>query len=264
MNQKRVLSVVFLLIICAAFAAAQEAKPAEDLPSVDAILEKLIEASGGRTALEEITSRTYKGTFEMPSMGSSGTWERFEKPPNKSLNVVQVEGFGTVMQGCDGTTAWDDNPMVGLVERSGTALEDAKRDSEFNRELRMKEIYKDLVVVRREAVGPRTAFVVEATPPQGAVEKLYFDTETGLLLRTDAEREGPQGPVNATMYLEDYRDVDGLKFPHTLRQEMGEFAFVLKITEIKLNAEIDDAKFKKPAAPEPPATEPPAPKPPAR
>lgn len=236
-----------LMFLAAVSAAAQDAKPAEDLPTIDVILEKLIQASGGREALEKVTSRTYKGTFEMPSMGSTGTFERYEKAPNKSLNVTVVEGFGTVMQGCDGKTAWDDNPMIGLVERTGTSLADARRDSEFQRELKMKELYKKLAVVRKESLGSRTAYVVEATPQEGAVETQYYDSETGLLLRSDAEREGPQGPVRVTAYYEDYKDVDGLKFPHAIKQEMGEFAFVLRFTEIKLNEEIDDAKFAKPA-----------------
>jgi len=52
----------------------------EPLATLDQILEKLIEGSGGKAALEKLTSRQVKGTFEIPSMGASGTFESYARP----------------------------------------------------------------------------------------------------------------------------------------------------------------------------------------
>jgi hypothetical protein len=83
-------------------------------------------------------------------------------------------------------------------------------------------------------------------------------------LRQEGDRDGPQGTVKVITYLEDFKDIDGYKVPHTMRMEMGELGIVLKVTEFKINVEIDDAKFAKPQAKPEPKPEPkPEAKPPA-
>jgi len=244
---KRVLVACALCLLLPVLAAAQETAAAEPLPTVDQILDKHIEASGGKAALERHTTRIYKGSFEFPAMNSTGTWERHEKAPNKGLTVIDIPGFGLIKLGCDGAIAWEDNPMAGLVEKSGLSLARAKRDSVFHRDLKLKEQYK-LVIKGKEKLGAREAYLLEATPPEGDVEKFYFDANTGLLIRVDAERDGPQGPTMIQTFLDDFRDVEGCKLPFLLRQSGADFEIVLKVTDLKVNAEVDDAIFAKPAA----------------
>src|SRR5262245_49261496 len=105
----------------------------------------------------------------------------------------------------------------------------------------MKELFSKIAVTGKEKVGDRETYVLTATPNEGGVEKYYFDTQSGLLLRSDAERESPQGKVQIEFYFEDYKDVDGLKMPFSLRQVTPMGTFVLKISEVKHNVPIDDA-----------------------
>jgi len=54
--------------------------------------------------------------------------------------------------------------------------------------------------------------------------------------------------------LEDYREVDGVKFAFTGRAatiEVGNPTSTRTFTEIKLNARVDDSKFNMPPAPKP-------------
>ncbi len=230
---------------------AQEAAPVataqdEALPTVDQILNKLVEASGGKAALEKFTTRVSKGTFEIPEMGASGTIVIYAKAPNKMALQIEVEGFGTVKQGFDGTVAWEDNPMAGLVERSGAALAAARRESVFNRELVLKGQYKKLEVKGKQKVDDRDAYVVEATPEEGAVETWYFDAATGLLARIDAERESDQGVTPVENHLRDYRDVDGVKIPFSMENVLPAMTIKTTLEEVKHNVEIDDSLFTKP------------------
>jgi zinc protease len=229
-------------------AKAPEAKPAEALPSLDQILDKYIESLGGKAALEKLTTRQISGSFEIPAMNASGTLKGFAKAPNKSLMIIDVPGYGVIQQGYDGTVAWGQDPMAGLREITGTELATTKRDVDFNQALHLKELFAKLTVKSKEKVGEKDAFVVEATPAEGKIEKLYFDATTGLLIRQDAERESPQGASSVEMYFEDYKEIDGIKVPFTMRRVMPAFAMTVKIDEIKHNVEIDNAKFTKPAA----------------
>jgi zinc protease len=234
-------------------AAAQPANETASLPTLDQILDKFVESSGGKAALEKVTSRQVKGTFEIPSMGASGTVEIYAKAPNKSYTVIDVPGFGTIQQGYDGTVAWEDNPMTGQRDLTGAELAARKRDVDFYRELHLKEIYPQMVVKGQEKVGERQAYLVEGTPPEGKPEKMFFDVENGLLIRMDAERESPQGTALVETYLEDYRDVDGVKVPFTMRQVNPMFSMTIKFSEVKNNVEIEDIKFSKAKPPEPAA-----------
>ncbi len=268
---RKLITVLLFMLLMAISAVAQEtgqkpeAKPedtkaAEALPTADQIIDKYVEALGGKAAIQKATSRVAKGTFDIPAFGASGTFEAYAKAPDKNITIIDVPGFGVIKQGFDGKVAWEDNPQVGLNEKSGSALARAKLDGDFYREIRLKELYSKITVKRKEKVGDKDAYVLEAVATGVSPETWYFDTETGLLVRADSEREGPNGTTMAQLYFEDYKELDGIKIPYSIRQTTPEFSLSLKFTEVKHNVDIDDAKFAKPA-PAPAPAETPAPKP---
>lgn len=226
-----------------------EPKPAAAaLPPVDQITEKYVQAIGGKAALEKHNSRTSQGSFEIAAMGLKGKLTSYEKAPNKTLRVVEIEGFGSVEQGYDGKIGWARDPMQGLREQSGAELAMAKIEAEFYQPLKLKELYKKLEVKGKDKVGSAEVYVIEATPPEGSPMKMYFDATSGLLLRVDAETETPQGKMPTESYFEDYREVDGVKMPFVLKQSSPAINWVLKLEEVKHNVTIEDAKFAKPSA----------------
>lgn len=85
------------------------------LPTVDQIVDKYVQALGGKEAVEKLTSTTAKGAFELPSMGVSGTAEVLAKAPNRRYQVVSIPSFGDIRQGYDGTTAWAQDPESGKI-----------------------------------------------------------------------------------------------------------------------------------------------------
>lgn len=251
MKRTVIMLAFFSVIGVAALAQTGSQKPASDaapLPTADQIVDKYVQAIGGKAAIEKQTSRVSKGTFEIPAFGASGTAEQFEKAPNKTLTVIDVPGFGVVMDCFDGTTGWAQDPQNGLRDKTGAELASSKLDAEFHKPIKIKQLYSKIVVKGKDKVGDKEVYVVEATPAASSVETWYFDTQTGLLLRQDAEREGPQGKQNIQVFFEDYKDADGVKVAYTLRQVTPAFTLNIKLAEIKHNVPIDDAKFKKPAA----------------
>jgi len=238
-------SLVALVGLMAAPGAAQT--PA--LPTADQVIDKYITALGGRAVLEKITSRVAKGTMEIADIGITGTIQISEKAPDKALTLVELAGMGPIREGADASGAWEENPQTGLRDKTGSELADAKRGATFNAELKMKTIYKTLQVTGKEKVGTRDAYALVATPPDGTPTKMYFDVETGLMLRQSVTRETPQGPIDVDVFLEDYRDIEGTKQPFTVRQVTSAFSMVIRITEIKHNVPLDDAIFKKPGVP---------------
>jgi outer membrane lipoprotein-sorting protein len=238
-------AVLFLSIAIVAAGAHTSAQTAS-LPTIDQILDKYIAGAGGRAAIEKITSISGKGTIDIPDVGVSGTVELIQKAPDKALTIVDLAGVGQQREGYDGTTGWSDDPANGFRQKSGVELAEAKRGATFGRELKMKQLYPTMVVKSREKVDDSDAYLVEATPADGSPVKLYFDVASGLLVRQVATRQMPQGPLEVEVTFADFRAVDGVKRPFTIRQATSMFTATIHLTEVKHNAPIDDAIFKAP------------------
>jgi len=215
-------------------------------PTVDQIIENYLTAIGGRAAVEKLTSRVSTGTFEIPDAGMTGTVTISEKAPNKSLAVIEIGGIGLIREGSDGTVAWAEEPGSGVRDKTGTELADGLRGSVFNAELKLKSLYKTVVVTGKESVEGKDAYVVLATPDVGSANKLYFDVASGLMVRQSSTRDTPQGPMDIDVQIGDYRVVDGVKVPFSVRQVSAMATVVIRLTTVKHNVPVDDAIFKKP------------------
>jgi hypothetical protein len=224
----------------------QETKPAEQLPSVDQILNRYVQALGGKAAIEKLTSMALTGTVEAQSAGLKGKAELIAHVPNKYLLKIDIDGLGAFTQAFDGSAGWAQDPINGIRDISGLELAQLKREADLHREVHLKETYTKLVVKGKEKVGTNDAYVVEGTPPEGGSEKLYFDTQSGLLLRTDAVTRSPQGEIPVEAYVEDYKEVNGVKIPATLRQVTSVLTSTIKFTDIKANVDVDQSRFGKP------------------
>ena len=251
--------VIWLITLAATISLAQDTRPASQTKeqvatkttspvTVDMIVDRYVQAVGGKEALEKITSRTTKGTFSfVKGLNLSGEIESYAKSPNKLLVNVTLPGMGLIQEGYDGSIAWTKDSTSGLRDRKGSELEGAKLDAEFNRELKLKQLYPKMELKGTTKIAGRDAYVVVGPPAHGSPEKFYFDTETGLLVRLDRQRLTAQGDMVSTeIYYEDYREAEGIKVPFQERQVLPEVTAVIKYSTIKHNLPIDDTKFAKP------------------
>src|SRR5262249_51468740 len=102
--------------------------------------------------------------------------------------------------------------------------------------------------------GDRDAYVILASRSDTDVERLFFDVETGLLLRRITYLRTMVATIPEQFDFEDYRDVDGVKLPFVVRVssvDAGNPVSTRTLSDMKLNGAVDDAKFKMPAAPAP-------------
>ncbi len=216
-------------------------------PGVDRILEKYTQALGGRAAYEKITTRTMTGTVEMPDDNVTGTARVYAKAPASYRLTMDIPGYGTVESVLDGAAGWESNPDTGTHAMSKTDLEAARRDHDFYREVRLKELYPKMQTAGSDNVNGRPAYVIEAGAGDGPAEKLYFDAESGLLVKHDFERVTLEdGIVQYEVLYSDYRDVDGLKLPSRIEQRAPDNTMIFKFTGITNNAALEEAAFAKP------------------
>ena len=228
-------------------------KPAEvktpqaaKLPAVSEVLAKYVKAIGGREANEKIKSRVQKGGVELSPMNIKGTAEVYAAAPDKSLVVLNIAGIGEIREGYDGKTAWSINPIQGNRDKTGQELMQVKLASNFYREINLEKLYSKMEVKGTEKVGDKEAYVVIGTAEGVPNDTLYFDTGSGLLVRSDTTAISPEGSTNTTTYYEDYREQDGVMVPFKVRTILPQFAIISTFTEVKNNVVVEDAKFQKP------------------
>ncbi len=234
------------LMICPAVALVA-APQAGNAPSVDQILDRYVQSVGGKDALQKVTSRDMKGTLDNSDDGTTSPAEIFTKAPNKYLAVVKSADGGESLEGWNGEKGWGKDPDSGLHDTDKAEQTAAKRDYDFYRELRLKDLFPKMALSGKTKVDDRDAYIVEATSADGATEKWYFDLETGLLVRRDFERVTiDDGIVLYEVDYDDYKDVEGLKLPATVRRKTPDYTLTYRFTEIKQNVPVEDTKFDKP------------------
>lgn len=232
--------------------APAQLSPEEARKKADEVLASYVAALGGRAAIEKITSRVAKGGFEVAGIAMSGPVEIYAKAPNLMLTVLQMPGQETFKDGFDGNVGWEQNPDDGIKDKAGLELGSATRDADFYQPLHLRLQYPNLVFSGPGKVSlgkggsgkveEREALVLEA-PRNGRPRLFYFDSHTGLLLRT--EEHDATGKITDAVEYADYREVDGVKVPFII-YIVQDAHFTIKLTEVKHNVPIDDAIFVKP------------------
>ncbi|HEX9927218.1 MAG TPA: hypothetical protein VGB02_01615 [Pyrinomonadaceae bacterium] len=258
------LTAVFALILFASVnaSAQQTAAPAKSstpapktetkapsttaaLPKADEIIDKFVAATGGEAAYKKANSYHVKGTMEIPAAGVKGTYESFQKAPNKSAVFINIPGLGQMIEIFDGSKAWASDPIQGTREKTAEELAQTKLDSDFYRFARLKELFPKRETKGIEKIEGSDAYAVVMTAGDVS-QTYYFDQKTNLLVRVDQIAVTPQGKIPVQTFLSDYRKFEGVLMPYTMRVDTASGGFTFKTEEIKSNMAIDDAKFAKP------------------
>ena len=234
---------------------------AVSLPSADDVFSKYAKALGGDAAIAKLSSLVEKGTVEMlvpappqpegapaipPALGTVPA-EIDRKLPGKAVVSLQFPGRPPSLMGIDGVVAW-----TGPRELVGGELALQKEFAEFPPGLKFKENHSKVQVDAMEKIGDRDAYRMVGTRPDGsAIDLLYFDAQTGLLLRSYTTMQSVLGGYPEETYYEDYRDVTGFKVPFTMRVLSPEGNRTYKWSQVNVNASVEDSRFTIPPPPPP-------------
>jgi len=205
-------------------------------PGVGDVLTNFVTAIGGTAAWEKLKSQIAKGTYENDQMGpGSHALEVYKKAPDKWLFIIRDSDGSVFRQGFNGKVGWSES---GELEPGQLAL--FGHLFGLRSAIDLPRSLPKMKFLKKSKVGNSDAFVIEVTIIEGNPEKLYFDASSGLLIQEDFG--------GASLHYDDYKEVDGVKVPFTIRQE-GSPNSTIRFKEIKHNLLIEDAKFDRPKRP---------------
>ena len=238
-------------------------KPPESLPTAEQLFDKYVQALGGKAVIDKIKTRSTKVTLLRPKLVNSGTpkaamlnrgetWtiETFQKAPDKYLAIITTPD-GVIYQGFNGTTGCTKNAN-GQREMNNAEVVRITRQGDLYKDVRLKEQYSKTSVTGKEKIGDREAYVVEALSLDNKTEQLFFDAQSGLLVRRTVFTETKLGLDPEETDYEDYRQIDGAWLPFTVKisyLDDNHYGTTRRLTEVKQNIPIDDSRFEVPATP---------------
>lgn len=224
-------------------------------PSADQILDKYIQAIGGAQQLTNLTSFAAKGTYiGYDTDEQKVPLELYAQAPNQRTTIVHtlIGDSTTTYDGRAGWIAATDKPMP-LLELTGGDLDAVQVDANLSFPVRIKQDFiKWRAGFPATTIDDREVQIVEADTAGGSRVKLYFDKQSGLLVRQVRYNQTLVGINPSHIEYSDYRPVAGVNIPFHWVVTWTDGQATIQLTEVQPNAVIDRAKFAKPSPALPP------------
>jgi photosynthetic reaction center cytochrome c subunit len=219
-------------------------------PTAQQLIDKYVQASGGAGAIDKVTSRVMKGTIDFG--GRSLPIDIYSKNPEKRISFTHMSD-GDSVTAFNGQEGWLGSPGRPLREMRGSDLDAAAIDADLHLATHLETMFSKIEVRGVEKIDDKDAYEVLGQREGKTPIRLYFDQQSGLLLRLVRFGDTALGWLPTEIDYSDYREVNGVKVPYrwTLARPSGKFT--IQVSELNQNVPVDDGKFDRPASPPEPS-----------
>jgi len=224
--------------------------------TAEQILDRYIQAIGGAGAAAKLTSYTAKGTYEgFDSDFEQVPAEVYAKAPDMraTINRMRAGESSTIT---DGKEAWAAGPSdltpVTVFALVRDSLEGARLDAQLAFPGQIKQVLTDWRTgFPPLTIDDRPVDVIEGRTAGRTRVKLYFDRQTGFLVRSVRYSLTAVGTVPITVVYSNYTDVPGVgvKIPYTWQVTWTNGRGTYNVTSLQPNVTIDAARFARPTPP---------------
>jgi hypothetical protein len=234
------------LTLCAAAPADAQA-PTSPLPTGEAVLAKYVEATGGEAAFTALKNRVTHARMEITGAAVVISLTMYAAAPANLYSLAESEATGRIESGVSDGVAWENSALRGPSVKDGVERDDALKAATFDRLAHWKAHLKSVECTSTADVNGKPAYRVAAVPKLGTPETLFFDVESGLLVRAEMTVTTAAGAVPVAAEPGDYRSVDGIMMPFTSRVKVMGQERVVTIEKVEHNVAIPADRFALPA-----------------
>lgn len=239
-------AVIGLAVVCGLFVGvAAEGQPATQ--TVDDVVAKHLAAKGGVEKLRAVQSVKSSGRIKTSRGVLAVT--NWAKRPNMTRRETTAEGQ-TMVVAFDGTVLWGINPLLSNRPQqiTGPQASQTTRDAEDFDSVLLD--YKDkghtVELVPQEGDGAKD-IRLRVTKKNGSIQQIYLNPETMLEDRITMEVNQQGKAAIISTEFSNYRQVDGLMVPFTIRQTFnGQPQGEVVYDQIQFNVPIGDDLFRMP------------------
>ena len=235
------------LTVTAAAGQAFGQAPASALPAGEAVLARYVEATGGVAAYDAIRNRVTQARMEIAGAAVVLGLTVYAAAPANLYTLVESEATGRIESGVSDGIAWENSALRGPIVKEGPERDDVLRDAIFDRMAHWKEHLKSAECVGTTDVNGKPAYRVVTTPKSGSPQTLYFDKDSGLLVRVETTVNSAAGAVAVVAEPGDYRKVDGITMPFSSRMKVMGQERVVTVEKVEHNVALPADRFALPA-----------------
>jgi outer membrane lipoprotein-sorting protein len=223
---------------------------APNAPKADQILDKYVQAIGGAQRVAALKSYAAKGSSAGYGPENEPRPLEIYSRPGQRTTVIRTSG-GDSTTTYDGTSAWIAAPFrpVAVLALSPQEVDGLKLEADLALPTGIKQALTNWRVGLTTVINDREVQVVQGTTARGGTATLYFDAESGLLVRHVRYNDSPVGRISRQTDYSDYREVAGVKMPFKWTDTWLDGRDIVELSDVQPNVNIDSAKFAKPAAP---------------
>jgi hypothetical protein len=224
--------------------------------SAEQILDKYLQAIGGAAAAGRLTSLVARGTYEgYDTLSAKVPVEIFANSPNQMAMVVHTQNGDSVTT-FDGRVGWSAaaDKLMRVLPLDGGDLEGAKMDASLAFPARIKQDFQWRTGFPSVSIDDQPVEVIQNAARGATGAKLYFDAESGLLVRQVRFVDTAVGVIPTQIDYSDYRDVAGVKVPFKRVITWTDGRSTIELAQVQPNVRVDAAQFAKPAPPKPKAS----------
>lgn len=214
---------------------------------IDAIFSRYNAAVDPDNRSATINGMKVTGSFEMAAAGIRAEMTIIQRRPKQILSIVRIEGIGEMRQGSDGTTTWSSDPMGGPRLLTGPEAATLTDGADFDTMRRARANYTAVEPAGTGEVNGEKCERVKLTWKSGRVTTECFSVATGLLVESTGAQATPQGEVQTTTHVSDYRDIGGVKMAHRIVTSFMGVQQVMTVATVQLGDQ-DPAQFDLPPA----------------
>ena len=215
------------------------------------ILDKYLQAIGGAPRLATLTSFVAKGTYEgYETFSAKVPLEIFANAPNQLATVVHTQ-TGDSVSTYDGANGWmaAADKLMRVLPLTGGDLDGARMDAALSLPARITQDFQWRTGFPSVSIDDRPVQVVQNVARGDLGAKLYFDSESGLLVRQVRFVDTAVGVIPTQVDYSDYRTVAGVKVPFRRVMTWTDGRSTIELSDVQANARIEAARFAKPAPP---------------
>ncbi len=233
--------------LVAAFAVTMITLPAtasaQALPAAKDLIDKHVQAIGGRDAIMKLTSVEQKGIMEMAAMGIAAEFTVSAAKPNKMAMHMTIPGMGDIQQGFNGEVGWNADPMQGPRIAEGEELVNRKESADFLESFGVFDAagFTSMETVEKTMFAGEDAYKVKLVRKNGRESSEFFSVASGLRIGSQSKVVSPMGEVEINATVSDYKDFNGIKMPTRLAQQQSGQDIVMTMNVITFNAVTDEA-----------------------
>ena len=219
--------------------------------TADELIEKSIQAQGGREKIEAVKSARMTGKMTMgQGMEAPIVIETID--PNKFRLEMTFQGM-TMIQAYDGKTGWQVQPFMGKTEPEAMNEQEQKAMEKQLENMDLLTKYKEkghtVELVGKEELEGSPVYKLKLTKKSGEVSNLYLDAETYLLVKQTGKTQMQGQEIDTETILSDYKEVGGVLYPYSIQNKVPSMpggVMTMTFEKIEPNPDIPASRFEMP------------------